>query len=81
MIDNTHNSFVAIWLREHYNDLMIKKFEAEKEQQIKEMLENIEQANLLLEEKKQKKLKEVGANGRTDQEEGGETQEGANTHT
>jgi hypothetical protein len=32
MIDNTHNSFVAIWLREHYNDLMIKKFEAEKEQ-------------------------------------------------
>jgi hypothetical protein len=45
------------------------------------MLENIEQANLLLEEKKQKKLKEVGANGRTDQEEGGETQEGANAHT
>lgn len=81
MIDNTHNSFVAIWLREHYNELMIKKFEAEKEQQIKEMLENIEQANLLLEEKKQKKLKEVGANGRIDQEEGGETQEGANAHT
>lgn len=45
------------------------------------MLENIEQANLLLEEKKQKKLKEVGANGRTDQKEGGETQEGANAHT
>ena len=79
MIDSTNNSFVSVWMREHFNELAIQQFEAEKEEQIKEMLVNIEQANQLLIEKQEKKLKEVKANGRTDQEKQGETEENTNS--
>jgi hypothetical protein len=78
MIDSTNNSFVSIWMKEHFNELTVQQFEAERQEQIQEMLENIEKANQLLEERKQNKIKEVGANGRIDQEEQGKTEEGTN---
>lgn len=81
MINSINNSFVSIWIREHFNELTIQQFEAERQEQIQEMLNNIEKANQLLEERKQNKIKEVGANGRTTQEEQGETEEGTNTST
>lgn len=78
MIDSTNNSFVSIWMKEHFNELTVQQFEAERQEQIQEMLDNIEKANQLLEERKQNKIKEVGANGRIDQEEQGKTEEGTN---
>lgn len=81
MIDNTHNSFVSVWMREHFNELSVQRFEAEKAEQIQQMLDNIAEANRLLEETKQKKIKEVGADGRRDQEKQGEAQKGNNTST
>lgn len=45
MIDSTTNSFVSIWMKEHFNNLIIQQFEIERQEQIQEMLDNIEKAN------------------------------------